>query len=521
MHQYVLGATHLESSLTERALGVLEDKLRIVAGRTKKGDPSLLFSTERTSRRTPKSRIVTRQQIHNLQDGAELYEAIQNASDPGYMEGYLSDDQLKALKAYRQLMNDKKQTQMQEQFKKALESAEQEENGCYKRDVSAVWRLYVIDYRKQEKLRGAVLSIWRPLPDVCSLLKEGARYRIFQLSASQSRGRADSTNIQLTTTKKTQYLQLPVSQEMLAQIFFPRRALEFTSLLDPSFQPPCAEVDLVGVVISVSRTGFTTVVYLSDESYNLVAIKIWTDLRHLAIEDVVVRCSLISASNLQWQSEFRSEIPMLLAGDLSLFSASPKEYYLQEKINELRSVIEISSRIEMKHPSPLSTSTPRMKVVTPGSAKTPSPATVNEDLLKTSKKRKAMDFLSCVPAPPPLTPICSVISPSVKRAFQPPRSLGLQHSKSPKETDQNIGHVTLCRKVRENVHLPENDLVADEELAMINTQALVNNLAEEKKMDYVNENSNATATTLSDDLSSRNSSRSTGEVNNSSKAVLK
>uniref|UniRef100_A0A8C3UN34 BRCA2 DNA repair associated n=2 Tax=Catharus ustulatus TaxID=91951 RepID=A0A8C3UN34_CATUS len=524
---------------------------------------------ERTSRRTPKSRIVTRQQIHNLQDGAELYEAIQNASDPGYMEGYLSDDQLKALKAYRQLMNDKKQTQMQEQFKKALEAAEQEENGCYKRDVSAVWRLYVVDYRKQEKHKGAILSIWRPLPDVCSLLKEGARYRIFQLSASQSRGRADSTNIQLTTTKKTQYLQLPVSEEMLVQIFFPRRALEFTSLLDPSFQPPCAEVDLVGVVISVSRTGFTTVVYLSDESYNLVAIKIWTDLRHLAIEDVVVRCSLISASNLQWQSEFRSEIPVLLAGDLSLFSASPKEYYLQEKINELRSVIEnmasfcsdaesklmnllrrnllltpsltkrcglespspscgfaedkslISSRIEMKHPSPLSTSTPHIKIVTPWSAKTPSPTTVNEDHLKTSKKRKAMDFLSCIPAPPPLTPICSVISPSVKRAFQPPRSLGLQHSKSPKETDQNIGRVTPCRKVRETVHLPENDLVADEELAMINTQALVNNLAEEKKMDCVNENSNARATTLSDDLSSRNSCRSTGEANNSSKAVLK
>ncbi|NXF19031.1 BRCA2 protein, partial [Rhodinocichla rosea] len=511
---------------------------------------------ERTSRRTPRSRIVTRQQIHNLQDGAELYEAIQNASDPGYMEGYLSDDQLKALKAYRQLMNDKKQTQMQEQFKKALESAEQEENGCYKRDVSAVWRLYVVDYRKQEKPKGAVLSIWRPLPDVCSLLKEGARYRIFQLSASQPRGRADSTHVQLTATKKTQYLQLAVSQEMLVQIFFPRKALEFTSLLDPSFQPPCAEVDLVGVVISVSRAGFTTVVYLSDESYNLVAVKMRTDLRHLAIEDVVVCCSLISASNLQWQSEFRAEIPVLLAGDLSLFSTNPKECYLQEKVNELRSVIEnvasfcsdaesklmnllgrnllltpsltkrcglespspscshaedgslISSRIEMKHPSPLSTSTPNMELVTPGSAKTPSPATVNENYLKTSKKRKAMDFLSCIPAPPPLTPICSVISPSVKRAFQPPRSLGLQHSKSPKGTDQNIGLVTPCRKVRETVHLPENDLIADEELAMINTQALMNNLPEEKKMNSVNENRNATATTLSDDLSSRNSSRS-------------
>ncbi|NWU84576.1 BRCA2 protein, partial [Onychorhynchus coronatus] len=512
---------------------------------------------ERTARRTPRSRIVTRQQIHNLQDGAELYEAIQNASDPGYMEGYLSEDQLKALSAYRQLMNDKKQTQMQEKFKKALESAEQEENGCSKRDVSAVWKLYVVDYRKQEKYKGVILSIWRPLLDICSLLKEGSRYRIYQLSASQSKGRADSTNIQLTATKKTQYLQLSVSQEMLVQIFFPRKALKFTSLLDPSFQPPCAEVDLVGLVVSVSRTGFATMVYLSDESCNFVAVKIWMDLGHFAIEDIVVRCSLISASNLQWQSEFTSQIPVLLAGDLSVFSASPKENYLQEKLNELRSMIEnvasfcsdaesklmnllqrnlllkpsltkrsglespsascnfaedkslISSRMEMKHPSPLSTITPYMKLVTPGSAKTPSPAAVSEDHLKNTKKRKAMDFLSCIPAPPPLTPICSVISPSVKKAFQPPRSLGLQHSKSSKETDQNIGHVTPCRKLRETVHVPENDLVADEELAMINTQALMNNLPEEKKMNYVNENSSTIATNLSGDLASRNSSRST------------
>ncbi|KFP09937.1 Breast cancer type 2 susceptibility protein, partial [Egretta garzetta] len=515
---------------------------------------------ERTSRRTPRSRIVTRQQIHNLQDGAELYEAIQNASDPGYMEGYLSEDQLKALNAHRQLMNDKKQTQIQEEFKKALESTEQEENGCSKRDVSTVWKLFVVDYRKQEKHKGAILSIWRPLLDVCSLLKEGSRYRIYQLSTSQSKGRSDSTNIQLTATKKTQYLQLPVSQELLVQIFFPRKALKFTSLSDPSFQPPCAEVDLVGVVVSLSRTGFTTVVYLSDENYNLVAVKIRTDLRHFAVEDIIVCCSFISASNLQWQSEFRSEIPVLLAGDLSVFSASPKENYLQEKVNELKSTIEnvasfcsdaesklmtllqrnlslppsltkrcglerlspscssglyaedkslISSKIEIKHPSPLSTSTPNMKLVMQGTAKTPSPATINEDHPKNSKKRKAMDFLSCIPAPPPLTPICSIISPSLKKAFQPPRSLGLQRGKSPKETNRNIGHITPCRKWRETVHLPENDLVADEELAMINTQALVNNLPEEKKIDYVNENSGTIATNLADGLSHKNSSRST------------
>ncbi|KFO85382.1 Breast cancer type 2 susceptibility protein, partial [Buceros rhinoceros silvestris] len=515
---------------------------------------------ERTSGRTPRSHIVTRQQIHNLQDGAELYEAIQNASDPGYMEGYLSEDQLKALNAYRQLMSDKKQAQIQEEFKKALEAAEQEENRFSKRDVSPVWRLCVVDYRKQDKHKGVILSIWRPLLDVCSLLKEGGRYRIYQLSTSQSKGRSNLTNVQLTATKKTHYLQLSVSQEMLAQIFFPRKALKFTSLSDPSFQPPCSEVDLVGVVVSVSRTGFITMVYLSDESYNLVAVKIWADLRNFAIEDIVVRCSIISASNLQWQSEFRSEIPVLSAGDLTAFSASPKENYLQEKVNELRSTIEnvasfcsdaesklmnllrrnlsltpgltkrcglecpspscgsglyaedkslISSKIEIKHPSPLSTSTPNIKLVAQGSPKPPLSATVNEDHPKNSKKRKAMDFLSCIPAPPPLAPMCSTISPSLKKAFQPPRSLGLQRSKSPRETNQSMGHVTPRRKLRETVPLPENDLVADEELAMINTQVLVNNLSEEKKIDDVNKTSSVIAANLSDDLSHRSSSRST------------
>ncbi|KFQ20026.1 Breast cancer type 2 susceptibility protein, partial [Merops nubicus] len=506
---------------------------------------------EAACRRTPRSRVLTRQHIRSLQDGAELYEALRDAPDPADMEGYLSEDQLKALNAHRQLMNDKKQTQIQEEFKKFLESAEQEENGCSKRDVSTVWKLCVVDYRKQEKHKGVILSIWRPLLDVCSLLKEGGRYRIYQLSTSPPKGRSDSANVQLAATKKTRYLQLPISQEMLAQIFFPRKALKFTSLSDPSFQPPCAEVDLVGVVVSVSRTGFTTMVYLSDESYNLVAVKLWAELRHLAAEDVVVRCSFISASNLQWQSEFRSEVPVLLAGDLSVFSASPKENYLLEKVNELRSMIQdvasfcsdaesklnllrrsvsltpgvtkrcalespspscssalyaedkslISSKMEIKHPSPLSTSTPNTKLVTQGSAKMPSTTTMNEDHPKNSKKRKAMDFLSCIPAPPPLTQTCSIISPSLKKPFQPPRSLGLQRSKSLNETNQNIGHTTPCRKLREAVHLPDNDLVADEELAMINTQALMNNLPEEKKIAYVNENSNTIATNSSDHLS--------------------
>lgn len=103
----------------------------------------------------------------------------------------------------------------------------------------------------------------------------------------------------------------------------------------------CSEFNSIFFLLS----GFPNMVYLSDESYNLVAVKIWADLRHFAIEDIVVRCSFVAASNLQWQSEFRSEIPVLVAGDLSSFSASPKENHLQEKFNELRRMIEVTLQI--------------------------------------------------------------------------------------------------------------------------------------------------------------------------------
>uniref|UniRef100_A0A8C3FBP0 BRCA2 DNA repair associated n=1 Tax=Chrysemys picta bellii TaxID=8478 RepID=A0A8C3FBP0_CHRPI len=506
-----------------------------------------------------RSRTLTRQQIHTLQDGAELYEAIQNASDPGCMEGCLSEEQLKALTTHRQMLNDKKQAQIQAEFKKAIESAEQEEHGCSKRDVSTVWKLRVVDYRKQEKDKTIILSIWRPLLDVCSLLKEGGRYRIYQLVASQSKGKSDTLNVQLTATNKTQYLQLQASQEVLLQIYIPRKALQFSMLLDPSFRPACAEVDLVGFIVSVSkRTGFTTLVYLSDEDYNLVAIKIWTDLKQLAIEDIINPFTLISASNLQWRSEFKSEIPTLFAGDLSIFSASPKDCYLRERFNKLKNTTEnvncfcndaerklmnllqindpqpynLSKKCGLDHLSPSWKSGPNaenkylisypnseiqyqrslpdskrdLKLVLQGSEQMTPHASYSEEPPKNCKKRKALDLLCKIPSPPPVTPMNSFVSPSLKKAFQLPRSSGVQFNKSLKRTNPNSGHINSFKRTNETAPLPENDLVADEELAMINTQVLLYSLPEEKKIDCVDESTSAISSDPSDHLLLKNNS---------------
>lgn len=82
--------------------------------------------------------------------------------------------------------------------------------------------------------------------------------------------------------------------------------------------------------------------YLSDESHNLIAVQISTDFKQLAVEDIIVPSNLISASNLKWQQKIRSDIPTLFAGDLTAFSSNPKERHLQWKFNKLKNTVEVS-----------------------------------------------------------------------------------------------------------------------------------------------------------------------------------
>ncbi|KAM6447518.1 breast cancer type 2 susceptibility protein isoform 1-T1 [Liasis olivaceus] len=479
-------------------------------------------------KRLLRSHTLTRQQIRGLQDGAELYEAIINSADPSHMEGFFSEEQLKALNSHRQMVNDKKQAQIEAEFRKAVESAEQEKNSSCRRDVSSIIKLRIVDYGTEESTKEVILNIWRPSSHVCSLLKEGGRYRILQLSASHSKGKLETASIQLTATKKTQYLQLPVSQESLLQAYRPRECLVYGKLLEPSFRPTCSEVDLVGyIAYFTKRTGFSTLVYLSDKHHNIIAVQICTDLKQLAIEDIIIPSALIAATNLQWRPEFKSDIPTLFAGELSAFSSNPKENHLQEIFKELKNTIENDScfskdaqckvmnllksdrlqllnlsrecgsldpfsspwksdagnkqamtipNSELRHQSPLTIGKSDTKPsFTLGSAKV---TTDLQETPKNYKKRKAMDLLSQVPSPPPVKPICTFISPSLKKAFQPPRSSCTQSEKtSVKKTESKINKTPLLKL---SGIAPESNFVADEELAMINTQALLSNFPEEK-----------------------------------------
>uniref|UniRef100_G3UEA2 BRCA2 DNA repair associated n=1 Tax=Loxodonta africana TaxID=9785 RepID=G3UEA2_LOXAF len=481
------------------------------------------------------SRALTRQQIRALQDGAELYEAVKNAPDPGHLEGYFSEEQLRALSNHRRVLNDKKQAQIQSEFRRAVGSAEPGGPGL-SRDVAAVWKLRVVTYEKKGK-DSVILSVWCPSSDLCSLLTEGRRYRIYHLATSKSKSKSERANIQLTATKKTQYQQLPASDEILLQVYQPREPLHFSKLLDPDFHPPCSEVDLIGFVVSVvKKPGFAPLVYLSDECHNLLAVKFWTDIN----EDIVKPPTLIAASNLQWRPESASGIPTLFAGDVSTFSASPKEGHFQEAFSRAKNAIENTdvfcndAEDKLQHiltahdpkwctpnkdctsephsapaglgadskflltstkcpsfgphshprgPLPDVTELPKGKSLSiPVSAQKTSKSCCkgekDSDDQKTVRKRRALDFLSRLPLPPPVSPICTFVSPAAQKAFQPPRSCGTKHETPIKKAGWTSPQMAPLRRASETSVL-ESDSIPDEELALINTQALLSGSAGE------------------------------------------
>lgn len=135
---------------------------------------------------------------------------------------------------------------------------------------------------------------------------------------------------------------------------------------------------------------------------------------------------------------------------------------------------------EMNYQSPLSLCKLKEKsVCTPVSAQVTSKSCCKgekeTDDQKSCKKRRALDFLSRLPVPPPVSPICTFVSPAAQKAFQPPRSCGTKYETLMKKKELPSPQMTPLEKL--NISLLESDSIADEELALINTQALLSGSA--------------------------------------------
>lgn len=92
----------------------------------------------------------------------------------------------------------------------------------------------------------------------------------------------------------------------------------------------------------------------------------------------------------------------------------------------------------------------------------PSATSSTEKDPRNLKRRRALDFLSRIPSPPGLSYLSSVASPCVNKTFNPPRRSGTPSTLITVQTP-------ACKPISSPV---EDEWVNDEELAMIDTQAL-------------------------------------------------
>ncbi|KAM4589942.1 breast cancer type 2 susceptibility protein [Fundulus diaphanus] len=454
------------------------------------------FEKEEEGSMKPQRRrqTISKQDLANLQDGVELYEAV--GDDPAYLEAHLSEQQMESLQAYRRSLMEKKQAALQDRYRRALD-AEDSEMSCPKRDATPVWRLCVADSSVQSSCVYQ-LNLWRPSSDLQSLLKEGCRFKVYNLVASDGKKRSSVDTVQLTGTKNTKFQELQAPQEWLSSRFQQRVSTDFVDLQNEEFKPLCGDVDLVGYVISViDQQGSSPAFYLVDEKLDFVKVRCFSSLSQAGLEDVVKPRVLLALSNLQLRGQSMYPTPVVYAGDLTAFSTNPKEIHLQEAIYQLKNMVQCqdnffraaedklahlvksddvrspslrqqtpASATDRRQDSKTSVSFQRpvksLGSFTPVSSNLPAAPSSAEKDPKILKRRRALDYLSRIPSPPPVSPLGSAVSPCVKKTFNPPRRSGPPSTLNPVQT----------AAPKPSDAAVEGEWVNDEELAMIDTQAL-------------------------------------------------
>ncbi|XP_037123872.1 breast cancer type 2 susceptibility protein isoform X2 [Syngnathus acus] len=431
-------------------------------------------------------RSVSHRDVEGLQDGQELYDAV--GDDLAELEAHLSERQLETLQAYRRSLVDKKRAQLLDRYQNTDDGLA----SCPQRDVTPVWRLCVADSLNPT---GAIyqLNLWRPSSDTLALLKEGRRYKVYNLTTSNRKKHDGLATLQLSANKKTQFQDLQTSPEWLSACFQPRVSTEFVALHNLEFHPPCGEVDLTGCVVSVlDGKGPSPAFYLVDRNMNFVKVRCFSSLLQADLLDVVRPGVLLALSNLQLRGQSTRPTPVVYAGDLTVFSTNPKEEHLQKVLAQLRNLLreranflacaedKLSQVLKSDVWSPVcspSLKTPPTQHLRTNPIKSlgcftplsrnfqpPANASSSEKDPRSWKTRRAVDSLSRVPSPPLFLHPRLAASPSVNKTFTPPRR-ALTSKSVPNPNPAPLS--ASPPEVKE-----EEAWVNDHELAMIDTQAL-------------------------------------------------
>eukprot|EP00794_Sanderia_malayensis_P007105 gene7105-7908_t len=294
-------------------------------------------------------------EINNIRNGKELYDLLNMASDPSSLEMMLSDSQKELVARFRLKREDDRHSLMQRKFDDAWKEVQAD---FADRSVVSLQKFRVTDHQLAagKQRVDSFITVWKPKDEMREMWKEGARLKIFNLSASASRYKHCRSTVQLATINTTRYEELKTNSS--ARHYSQRKILPFSELKCCNNKDDLSlnEIDVVGYVVHIDQNGTCSdvqTVYLADLSDSFVAVKLWGGLKTHGLEDTLRPGALVCMQNLVLKSEYLSECDTVAAVfcDLSSACRSPKESSLRKAVTEMQANIKdatsfIKSKLE-------------------------------------------------------------------------------------------------------------------------------------------------------------------------------
>ncbi|GAB1608266.1 hypothetical protein Ahia01_001110800 [Argonauta hians] len=387
-----------------------------------------------------KTKKFTRKEVSLLDNGQDIYNAVMSALHPESVQEYLSEHQRSLFSCYQQDMQSVRHQKIQEELQKAL-SDENEK----KRNVVAVLKVRLVGCSNQDQrpLATTLLTIWKPTEDLISLLSEGSRYRIFNITPSQARLQfLKTTSVPLSASRSTHFERLKIDADLLSQIYSPRKMFTATSLLNSWTAENYPEVDIAGIVLNITKSLTTNhhkleQLHAVDVDGNIFTICFWGYMQVFSLDAVLQEGVIFAAVNLLKSRHGGSHSVTLDAStEISEFSLNPQSSHMRDCVKQLKDLktkdsflIEAYKKFELeKLASNHQGEKPKYHVKenvssssSSSSSSSPSSSSL-EDSVKIQKiyQQHKMSKLLMYGTASNLPPLASRSSPSVHKAFKAP-----------------------------------------------------------------------------------------------------
>ncbi|KAI5734980.1 hypothetical protein M8J77_012729 [Diaphorina citri] len=244
---------------------------------------------------------LSKAQLSAITSGEELYNLVSSNFDSAILN-HLSEEQLSALEKYKISVRDQIAANINQELKQEVASRTD-----LNRQVTSLMKIKIYDVTHDQS---AMLTIWRPDPNIHEILREGKLVRLQYVTASGFR----YGETQLSSTKHTRFKPLPSDKDTDDLLLAHSRHV---SLIGSPIIPRFGEIDVVGLVAHSVETGNKTVVYLANERRQFLAVHFWNGVKESGYEDVLRVGSVVACSNLQYRPNATADLSIHHTTDLS------------------------------------------------------------------------------------------------------------------------------------------------------------------------------------------------------------